>query len=191
MKMNWNFRDSTTACVPIQPLRLTYREPLKDTRKTVFHRDEGRSKTSARTSKIHLEDFLDRDNVVVQPNYDECTIELRINEFADCTSQEIERNYRQSLFNVKKALPSLETIRLKGQHYFYPENASTDKVRSEVSLVYKALSSVTAEMRRLSVQADRNEPLRYDLYLIFDKKHLQPQTFDRYVSDVFRTQRSR
>lgn len=188
MKMNWNFNgenSATTACVPLRPLRLTYGEPVQHSCKTVFYRDDTRSTSSARTSKINLENFSDRDNVTIQKQFDELTMELKISDFAESTTHERERSYRRAFENVKRALPGLKCARFSGQHYFYPKNATSEKLRDEMVLVQKALHSVTDGMRRLNVHVPNNEPLRYELYLVFDKKHINAQTLARYVNEVF------
>jgi len=190
MKMNWGFSPDNVATamkLPAQsPLRLTYHQQnsIKDTRKTVFHRDEKRDKTSARTSKINLEDFTDRNNVSVQPTFQELSMELKLNEAADRTQSE-NTIYARSLQNVKKALPNLQVIRFSGQHYYYPVNGSAEKLRNEILFVLNSLQTITREMRNLNLRGDNEEPLRYELYLVFDKKSVNQHQFQRHVTEVF------
>jgi hypothetical protein len=43
-------------------------------------------------------------------------------------------------------------------------------MRNEMYLVLNSLQNITGGMRQLHLQADHHEPLRYELYLVFDKK---------------------
>lgn len=91
----------------------------------MFYRDDKRDKTSAYSLKINLEDFVDRDNVVVQPEYEEVSMELKLNESAEQTSSENAFNYKRALQNVKRALPSLRVIRFRYAMFYLLKTLSS------------------------------------------------------------------
>lgn len=43
-------------------------------------------------------------------------------------------------------------------------------MQNELYLIHQSLQLITKEMRHLNLKGDREEPLRYELYLVFDKK---------------------
>ena len=79
---------------------------------------------------------------------------------------------------------------------------TTEKLHDELALVRKALDCVTEGMRRLNLRTSDDEPIRYELYLIFNKnvsvqaknqarilpqklQHVPHATLDRHVDEVF------
>lgn len=59
---------------------------------------------------------------------------------------------------------------ISGQHYFYPKSGSPEKMRHEMYMVLNSLQVITREMKQLNLRGDYEDPLRYEVYLVFDKK---------------------